>query len=80
MVTSLPIAAEKFDQGGYHASEAADNKAGQFGVNELEREYVERELAARRFSIDYSWIRSEQMKSEAPVRCPTLPALGHVGT
>jgi 2-iminoacetate synthase len=66
--------------GGYHSSEAADIKAGQFGVNELEREYVERELATRRFTIDYSWIKSERMRSDAPVRCPTHPALGCVGT
>ena len=66
--------------GGYHASEAADIEAGQFGVNELEREYVERELTTRRFSIDYSWVKSERMRSESPVRCPTHPALGCVGT
>ncbi len=66
--------------GGYHPSEAADIKAGQFGVNELEREYVERELAARRFTIDYSWIESEQIKSDAPVGCPTHPSIGRVGT
>jgi 2-iminoacetate synthase ThiH len=66
--------------GGYHAAEAADIKAGQFGVNELEREYVERELAARRFTIDYSWIKSERMKSETPVGSPTHPSFGCVGT
>ena len=66
--------------GGYHSSEAADIRAGQFGVNELEREYVERELAARRFTIDYSWIKSERMKSEAPVTCSTHPPLGCVAT
>ena len=66
--------------GGYHASETADIKAGQFGVNELEREYVERELAARRFTIDYSWIKSKPMKSEAAAECPTHPSFGCVGT
>ncbi len=66
--------------GGYHASETAGIKAGQFGVNELERDYVERELAARNFSIDYSWIKSERMRSAAPFRYPTHPAVGCVGT
>jgi hypothetical protein len=66
--------------GGYHSSEAADIKAGQFGVNELEREYVERELAARRFTIDYSWIESERVKSEEPVGYSTHPSFGRAGT
>jgi 2-iminoacetate synthase len=61
--------------GGYQASEASDIKAGQFGVNELERGYVERELAAQNFVIDYSWIESETV-----MRHPTNPALGCVGT
>jgi 2-iminoacetate synthase len=29
---------------------------GQFGVNELERSFVEQELAKRKFRIDYEWI------------------------
>jgi 2-iminoacetate synthase len=61
--------------GGYHASEAADIKAGQFGVNELEREYVERELAERSFMIDYSWINGETVMQR-----PTHPEFGCVGT
>jgi 2-iminoacetate synthase len=61
--------------GGYHSSEAADIKAGQFGVNELDREYVERELAARNFVIDYSWIKSKEV-----MKRPTHPALGCAGT
>jgi hypothetical protein len=44
--------------GGYHGngSFANANNGGQFGVNELERGFVERELAARGFRIDYAWI------------------------
>ena len=45
--------------GGYHHLDKpqppAAIKAGQFGVNELERDYVERELAAHNFQIDYAW-------------------------
>ena len=61
--------------GGYHPSEAAEIKAGQFGVNELEREYVERELAARNIVIDYSWIKSHETSG-----CPTHRVVGCVGT
>ncbi|MCL5745474.1 MAG: hypothetical protein M1541_16380 [Acidobacteria bacterium] len=43
--------------GGYHQLETTANalRGGQFGVNELERDYVERELAARNFRINYAW-------------------------
>jgi len=45
--------------GGYHHLDKpqppAAIKAGQFGVNELERDYVERELAAHNFQINYAW-------------------------
>ena len=44
--------------GGNHQPSQAQPKgtrAGQFGVNELDRDYVERELAARNFEIDYKW-------------------------
>ncbi len=39
--------------GGYH--QIAATSAGQFGVNELDRDFVERELAARSFHIRYAW-------------------------
>jgi 2-iminoacetate synthase len=44
--------------GGYHQIDGAPAplKRGQFGVNELERDYVERELAAQKFSINYRWL------------------------
>ncbi len=64
--------------GGYHHSELADVKAGQFGVNELERSYVERELASRNFRIDYSWIKSQESSGHR-CGCPTHPAFGCVG-
>ena len=43
--------------GGYHRGngDRPAVKDGQFGVNELEREFVERELAAQNFRIDYAW-------------------------
>ena len=61
--------------GGYHTAETADIKAGQFGVNELEREYVEGRLAEQDFTIDYTWIKSENAEER-----PTHPVLGCVGT
>jgi 2-iminoacetate synthase len=61
--------------GGYHHVKTENVKAGQFGVHELEREYVERELAVRNFTIDYSWIKSQELS-----RRPTHPAFGRVGT
>ena len=64
--------------GGYHTAETADIKAGQFGVNELEREYVERKLAERNFTIDYSWIQSAE-PSEHPTH-PSIASIGCVGT
>jgi 2-iminoacetate synthase len=71
--------------GGYHHPEIADLKAGQFGVNELERDYVERELAARNFTIDYSWIKLQESSVcgwgfRSGCGCPTHPAFGCVGT
>ncbi len=43
--------------GGYqHIESAGALRGGQFGVNELERGYVERELAERGFRIDYNWL------------------------
>ena len=43
--------------GGYHkVGPAPALKAGQFGVNELAGDTVERELAAREFRIDYAWL------------------------
>ena len=36
-------------------SSAPPLKAGQFGVNELDRDIVERELAAHNFRIEYAW-------------------------
>ena len=65
--------------GGYRSSQAADIKGGQFGVNELEREYVERELTAGNFMIDYSWIKRERT-SATSIGCPTHPSFGCVGT
>jgi 2-iminoacetate synthase len=43
--------------GGYHQVKgvAPAVKGGQFGVNELDRDYVEGELASRGFHIDYTW-------------------------
>ena len=43
--------------GGYHRGngDRPAVKDGQFGVNELERDFVERELAAQNFRIDYAW-------------------------
>jgi 2-iminoacetate synthase len=40
--------------GGYKGSAAAA-RGGQFGVNELERDFVERELTRQGFGIDYRW-------------------------
>jgi 2-iminoacetate synthase len=44
--------------GGYHGNGplATAGSGGQFGVNELERGFVERELAVRSFRIDYGWM------------------------
>jgi 2-iminoacetate synthase len=45
--------------GGYRQADSAQNplKGGQFGVNELDGEDAGRELAARKFRIDYAWIK-----------------------
>jgi hypothetical protein len=61
--------------GSYQHSATEASKAGQFGVNELEREYVERELSAQNLTIGYSWISSEKRNG-----CPTHPVVGCVGT
>ncbi len=52
--------------GGYQGGDALPGvvRGGQFGVNELERDYVERELAARSFRIRYNWIAARTV----PVR------------
>jgi len=44
--------------GGYHQIDgsAPALKRGQFGVNELEREFVEEQLKARNFRIHYNWM------------------------
>jgi 2-iminoacetate synthase len=43
--------------GGYQQIAAGSAvKGGQFGVNELEREYVEAQLASQGFTIDYRWM------------------------
>lgn len=46
--------------GGYHqlAPTTPAANGGQFGVNELDRDFVERELAARNFRINYTWAES----------------------
>ncbi|HLH06429.1 MAG TPA: radical SAM protein [Terriglobales bacterium] len=55
--------------GGYQASEK-QLKGGQFGVNELERDYVESKLAERNVRISYAWINPEKPVYSA------LPAVG----
>lgn len=50
--------------GGYHQIENAGARGSQFGVNELDRREVERELTARNFQLDYAWWR------EAPAPMP----------
>jgi 2-iminoacetate synthase len=42
--------------GGYGAAAVVPLRGGQFGVNELEPDFVDRELAARGFRIDYEWM------------------------
>ncbi|HEY0306545.1 MAG TPA: hypothetical protein VGB94_00140 [Acidobacteriaceae bacterium] len=42
--------------GGYTQINSKSDAGAQFGVNELERAYVERELAKQGFSIDYEWM------------------------
>jgi 2-iminoacetate synthase len=42
--------------GGYSQISATTVSGAQFGVNELEQEFVVRELAARGFHIDYEWL------------------------
>jgi 2-iminoacetate synthase len=52
--------------GGYHQiASAGGARGGQFGVNELERDYVEKELAARGFDIDYRWLTAEENTAAA---------------
>jgi hypothetical protein len=48
--------------GGYKQIEAdgAPLGRGQFGVNELEVDFVKRELAEREFQIDYSWLTRDR--------------------
>jgi 2-iminoacetate synthase len=41
--------------GGYTQINATSSAGAQFGVNELERGFVEAELAAQGFAIDYEW-------------------------
>jgi len=41
--------------GGYTQINATSSAGAQFGVNELEREFVEAELGAQGFAIDYEW-------------------------
>lgn len=52
--------------GGYVQAAAypATLKDGQFGVNELGREFVERELEIQNFRIDYAWMEKRSQKSE----------------
>lgn len=59
--------------GGYHVGAPA-TKSGQFGVNELDREYVERELHTRNFQIDYAWIRDGRLEPEVELAHATGPA------
>jgi 2-iminoacetate synthase len=42
--------------GGYTQINTTSIAGAQFGVNELERDYVDRELAAQGFRIDYGWM------------------------
>jgi 2-iminoacetate synthase len=42
--------------GGYTQINTTSVAGAQFGVNELERDYVDRELATQGFHIDYGWI------------------------
>ena len=42
--------------GGYTQITTTSVAGAQFGVNELERDYVDRELATQGFHIDYGWI------------------------
>jgi 2-iminoacetate synthase len=44
--------------GGYTQINTTSFAGAQFGVNELEREYVDRELAGQGFHIDYGWMTS----------------------
>jgi len=55
--------------GGYQQIEGAAPplKRGQFGVNELERDFVEDRLAAQNFRIDYAWM-AERPASCAPAQ------------
>jgi hypothetical protein len=41
--------------GGYTQINATSSAGAQFGVNELERGYVEAELGSQGFAIDYEW-------------------------
>ncbi|MGA7412910.1 MAG: radical SAM protein [Bryobacteraceae bacterium] len=52
--------------GGYCLAPSA-SPVGQFGVNELERSFVERELAKRGFQIDYEWIPASMNVRVNPV-------------
>ncbi|HVX67871.1 MAG TPA: hypothetical protein VHA11_14765, partial [Bryobacteraceae bacterium] len=56
--------------GGYHQIESANAaRGGQFGVNELEREFVENALAGRGFRIDYRWLARRDQPTAAPQYC-----------
>jgi 2-iminoacetate synthase len=46
--------------GGYTQINTTSFAGAQFGVNELEREYVDRELAGQGFQIDYGWMTADR--------------------
>jgi len=55
--------------GGYHRIDSAPAvRVGQFGVNELERDFVEAALAARGFRIDYRWLTGRAETAAIPAR------------
>jgi 2-iminoacetate synthase len=51
--------------GGYTQINTTSFAGAQFGVNELEREYVDRELASQGFHIDYGWMTSPRARTLA---------------
>jgi 2-iminoacetate synthase len=51
--------------GGYTQINTNSFAGAQFGVNELEREYVDRELAGQGFHIDYGWMTADRARTLA---------------
>ena len=52
--------------GGYTQIDTNTFAGAQFGVNELERDNVDRELAGQGFRIDYGWITARHGPAHLP--------------